>query len=208
MQRFENTVATAHELLDTYARLMSQTQHTQKLLLDGRWEAARVSGRSTCIRQSFSTKRRAPLTQVDVRYALQDEEEIQAEADALERERREEEERRARELREREEQERREREEAERRGESTRPHVPHSVGNLHQNCQSWPADLSIRACTDLFPTTPAYLAANPPARGRGTGTRGVRGTRGRIATSSASGIGRGTGSTVRGRGIARGSVVR
>lgn len=38
----QETIQTTHELMDTYVRLMSQTEHTQRLLLDGEWEMQKV----------------------------------------------------------------------------------------------------------------------------------------------------------------------
>lgn len=39
----EQTIATTHDLLNTYVKLLSQTVHTQQLLLDPDWEAQKVS---------------------------------------------------------------------------------------------------------------------------------------------------------------------
>ena len=38
----QETIQTTHDLMDTYVRLMSQTEHTQRLLLDGEWEMQKV----------------------------------------------------------------------------------------------------------------------------------------------------------------------
>ena len=38
----QETIQTTHELMDTYVRLMSQTEHTQRLLLDCEWEMQKV----------------------------------------------------------------------------------------------------------------------------------------------------------------------
>lgn len=51
----EQTISTTHELLDTYVRLLSQTEHTQQLVLDPEWEVQKVSLPTRSKAESFLT---------------------------------------------------------------------------------------------------------------------------------------------------------
>lgn len=134
-QNLQESIQTSHRLLDIYTRVMSQTEHTRRLLLDGQWEMSRVSFvlasgtfplGETCKGSGADTiadhHRAADQSDHEIHHGpltttiLQDLEEIQAAAEAEIRAKQEEEERIRREKREREERERREREELERKG--------------------------------------------------------------------------------------------